>query len=82
MPIQGTEADLRKRAMIKIHQKITKTGLGDQILQIHDSILIESPKENAAKIAEILKYEMENIAPELPINLKVDINIGQNWLDI
>lgn len=82
MPIQGTEADLMKRAMIKIHKKITKTGLGDQILQIHDSILIESPKENAAKIAEILKYEMENIAPELPINLKVDINIGQNWLDI
>ena len=82
MPIQGTEADIMKRAMIKIHKKITKTGLGDQILQIHDSILIESPKENAAKIAEILKYEMENIAPELPINLKVDINIGQNWLDI
>lgn len=82
MPIQGTEADLMKRAMIKIHKKITKTGLGDQILQIHDSILIESPKENATKIAEILKYEMENIAPELPINLKVDINIGQNWLDI
>lgn len=82
MPIQGTEADLMKRAMIKIHKKITKTGLGDQILQIHDSILIESPKENATKIVEILKYEMENIAPELPINLKVDINIGQNWLDI
>lgn len=82
MPIQGTEADLMKKAMIKIHKKITKTGLGDQILQIHDSILIESPKENATKIVEILKYEMENIAPELPINLKVDINIGQNWLDI
>lgn len=82
MPIQGTEADLMKRAMIKIHKKITKTGLGDQILQIHDSILIESPKENATKIVEILKYEMENIAPELPINLKVDINIGQNLLDI
>lgn len=82
MPIQGTEADLMKRAMIKIHKKITKTGLGDQILQIHDSILIESPKENATKIVEILKYEMENIAPELPINLKVGINIGQNWLDI
>lgn len=82
MPIQGTEADLMKRAMIKIHKKITKTGLGEQILQIHDSILIESPKENATKIVEILKYEMENIAPELPINLKVDINIGQNWLDI
>lgn len=82
MPIQGTEADLMKRAMIKIHKKITKTGLGEQILQMHDSILIESPKENATKIVEILKYEMENIAPELPINLKVDINIGQNWLDI
>lgn len=77
MPIQGTEADLMKLAMIKIEDKIA--GLGKQILQVHDSVLVEAPKENAEKIAEILRETMETIAPELPIKLKVDVGIGNNW---
>lgn len=77
MPIQGTEADLMKRAMLQVDEKIE--GLGEQILQIHDSILIECPKENAEKIADILKTTMENIAPELKIALKVDVHTGDNW---
>jgi len=77
MPIQGTEADLMKLAMIKVDKKIV--GLGEQILQIHDSILIEAPVENAEKIAEILQNVMENIAPQLGVKLKVDVSIGKNW---
>lgn len=77
MPIQGTEADLMKLAMIKIEEKIE--GLGKQILQIHDSVLVEAPKENGEKIAEILQEVMESIAPELPVKLKVDVSIGKNW---
>ncbi len=77
MPIQGTEADLMKRAMLRIDEKID--GLGDQILQIHDSILVECPKANAEKVAAILKEEMEAISPELEIPLKVDVSIGENW---
>jgi len=77
MPIQGTEADLMKLAMIEVDKKIE--GLGEQILQIHDSILVEAPIENADKIAEILKTTMENIAPQLGVHLKVDVNIGKNW---
>ena len=77
MPIQGTEADLMKLAMIKVDKKIE--GLGEQILQIHDSILVEAPAENADKIAEILQDTMENIAPELGVKLKVDVSIGKNW---
>ena len=77
MPIQGTEADLMKLAMIKVDEKIG--DLGEQILQIHDSILIEAPKENAEKIAGILKDVMENIAPDLGISLQVDVSIGKNW---
>jgi len=50
-----------------------------QILQIHDSVLVETPKENADKVAEILKSVMESIAPELPVKLKVDVGIGKNW---
>lgn len=77
MPIQGTEADLMKRAMIAVDQKLS--GLGEQILQIHDSIMIEAPAENADKVAELLQVTMEEIAPELAIRLKVDVSIGRNW---
>lgn len=77
MPIQGTEADLMKLAMIEIDDKIE--GLGEQILQVHDSILIECPEENAEKIADILRDTLENIAPQLGVKLKVDVSIGKNW---
>ena len=77
MPIQGTEADLMKRAMLQVDEKLE--GLGEQILQIHDSILIECPEENAEKVAEILKTAMEAVAPELAITLQVDVSTGKNW---
>jgi DNA polymerase-1 len=77
MPIQGTEADLMKLAMIKVDERLG--DLGQQILQIHDSILIEAPVENAEKVADILKDVMEHIAPDLGISLQVDVSIGKNW---
>lgn len=80
MPIQGTEADLMKRAMLIVDTKLD--GLGEQILQIHDSILVECPRENAEKVATILQETMESIAPELPIALHVDVHTGKNWGDL
>jgi len=80
MPIQGTEADLMKRAMIHLDKSLA--GLGDQILQIHDSILIECPEQNAEKVTQILKQTMESIAPELPIRLAVDVSTGPTWGDL
>ncbi|MFZ2835966.1 MAG: DNA polymerase I [Candidatus Saccharimonadales bacterium] len=77
MPIQGTEADLMKMAMIEVDRKLG--DLGEQILQIHDSILIECPTENADKVAELLRSTMENIYPELAIKLNVDVSTGKNW---
>jgi DNA polymerase-1 len=77
MPIQGTEADLMKLAMIEVDRQLG--DLGEQILQIHDSILVEAPAKNAQKIADLLKSVMENIAPQLGIKLKVDVSIGKNW---
>ena len=77
MPIQGTEADLMKRAMLRTEEKLG--NLGEQILQIHDSILVECPKKNADKVVEILRFEMESVAPELDIKLKVDIKTGEHW---
>lgn len=80
MPIQGTEADLMKLAMIAVEREIE--GFGVQVLQIHDSILVECPAENAEKIRDILKNTMEQIAPELAVTLKVDASIGRNWGEV
>lgn len=80
MPIQGTEADLMKLAMIKVDEEMGDLGM--QVLQIHDSILVECPKDNAEKIGKILKETMESIAPELPIKLKVDVSTGSNWGEV
>lgn len=88
MPIQGTEADLMKRAMLKVDEALAANvngkgePLGEQILQIHDSILVECPKENGEKVAALLKDIMENIAPELAISLKVDVHVGTTWGDL
>lgn len=77
MPIQGTEADLMKMAMLRVDEQLG--DLGQQILQIHDSLLVECPPENADKVAEILRKTMENVDPELGIKLQVDVSTGKNW---
>lgn len=76
MPIQGTEADLMKIAMLKVEKELD--GLGQQLLQVHDSILVECPEKNSKKVAEILKKTMEDVH-ELPVKLEVDVKIGKNW---
>lgn len=82
MPIQGTEADLMKRAMLAVDREIVEKGLGEQILQIHDSILVETTPENAEIVSKILKTEMEKVSPELDIPLKVDVKCGRSWEEI
>ena len=80
MPIQGTEADLMKMAMLEVEKKLD--GRGVQLLQIHDSILIECPKEHAEAMSDLLKNVMENIYPELGITLQVDVHVGKNWGEV
>lgn len=77
MPIQGTEADLMKMAMLDVERKID--NLGVQVLQIHDSILVECPAKNADEVSKLLVETMENIYPDLGIKLKVDVSVGKNW---
>jgi DNA polymerase-1 len=87
MPIQGTEADLMKKAMIRIENELDKRygkwslspKRPKQILQIHDSILVESPKELAEEVASMLQQAMETIAPDIGVKLNADISIGDNW---
>ena len=80
MPIQGTEADLMKLAMIRMEERLQ--GLGEQVLQVHDSILVECDPERVDDVSALLKREMEAIAPELPIRLKVDVSVGKNWGEV
>ncbi len=77
MPIQGTEADLMKRAMIRV-AKVLPAG-AEMIVQVHDSVIVECDQGAETEVGKILKQEMESVAPELPVKLKVDISTGINW---
>lgn len=80
MPIQGTEADLMKLAMTAVDKKFAgKVPSARQLLQIHDSILVECAAADARQVADILKSTMEDINPDLPVKLRVDVSIGDNW---
>ncbi len=80
MPIQGTEADLMKMAMIAVDAKLPNGA--KQLLQIHDSIMVECGEDQAEEVKEILVEVMENIYTELPVKLKVDVKSGKTWGDL
>ena len=80
MPIQGTEADLMKLAMIRLEDKLA--GLAEPVLQVHDSILVECRAADAERVGEIMRMEMEGVCPDLPIKLKVDVGVGTHWDEV
>ncbi|MDD5101847.1 MAG: DNA polymerase I [Endomicrobiaceae bacterium] len=81
-PIQGTSADIIKIAMINVSKSIKEQGLKSNILlQVHDDLLLEVPKEEENIVIKMLQYEMEN-AMKLKVPLLVDIKIGKNWADM
>ena len=81
MPIQGTAADIIKIAMINVNKELKKGGYRSKlILQVHDELLIDAPKEEAEKVTELLKNCMQD-AFELSVPLKVDVNAGKCWYD-
>jgi DNA polymerase-1 len=77
MPIQGTEADLMKKAMLAVDESLPDGA--KLILQIHDSLIIECDKRQKDQVAKILQEKMETVAPELPVKLAVDVKIGKDW---
>lgn len=77
MPIQGTEADLMKMAMIKVDEQLPAGA--KQLLQIHDSIMVECPQKECENVEKMLVSVMENIYPKLPVKLKVDVKSGKTW---
>ena len=81
MPIQGTAAELIKIAMINVNNRIKKSKLNSKmILQIHDELLFEVPKNELELLSELVKEEME-YAIKLDIPLKVDCDYGKNWFE-
>ena len=79
MPLQGTAADLLKLAMIKIHQGLPNISKeAKMVLQVHDELVLEVPKNELKKIARFVKETMEDVY-KLSIPLVVDIETGPNW---
>jgi len=79
--IQGSAADLIKKAMINIHGKLRATQHpGRMLLQIHDELVFEAPNEQIRELAELVRHEMQT-ALELSVPLVVDTGIGTNWLE-
>jgi len=79
MPIQGSQADIIKLAMIEINQRLIKEKKSSfMILQIHDELIFEVPDNEIEEMRFLVKEVMENIM-QLKIPLIVDIHVGKNW---
>ena len=80
-PIQGSAADIIKLAMIAIQNKLDKgSWQSKMLLQVHDELVFDVPKEEIETLQTMIKNEMEN-AFSLDVPLMVDIGIGSNWLE-
>ncbi|OPX24363.1 MAG: DNA polymerase I [Candidatus Latescibacteria bacterium 4484_107] len=80
-PVQGTSADLIKRAMIHIHRRLGAEKLrAKMILQVHDELVFEVPKEELDHVKALVVAEMEG-ALKLSVPVKVDVGVGANWLE-
>jgi len=80
-PIQGSAADLMKKAMIDVHKMLQNEGFqARMLLQVHDELIFEAPIDEVNRLSERVKEVMEG-AMELNVPLEVDVSWGDNWLD-
>ncbi|MBF0751341.1 MULTISPECIES: DNA polymerase I [unclassified Pasteurella] len=77
-PMQGTAADIIKRAMIKLDELVRHDPDIDMIMQVHDELVFEVRSEKVEFFSELIKQNMETAA-ELVVPLIVDVGIGKNW---
>lgn len=78
-PLQGTAADVIKRAMISLHKRLKVEGVqAKMLLQVHDELVLEAPEAEAETIAAIVREEMQNAA-HLSVPLTVEVQIGDDW---
>jgi DNA polymerase-1 len=82
MPIQGTNADMIKLAMIALQQQMDELSLASrQILQVHDELVLEAPDNEVDLVAELVSGAMRN-ALVLTVPIQVEIKLGRNWYDV
>ncbi len=82
MPVQGTAADIVKKAMITIDAGMRQAGLQAKLLlQVHDELVFEVPQSEVEELARLVKGRMESAA-SLSVPLKADLKVGQNWRDM
>ncbi|MGH8244593.1 MAG: DNA polymerase, partial [Steroidobacteraceae bacterium] len=80
-PMQGTAADIIKRAMIRVHSWLEETGARARlVLQVHDELVLEVAESDVDKVRKNL-VELMCGAAELAVALKVDTGVGANWDD-
>ena len=80
-PIQGSAADIIKLAMIRLQHRIQEDGWrAKMLLQVHDELVFEVPKDELDDFQILVKKEMEQ-AFTLDVPLEVDLGVGQNWLE-
>ena len=78
-PIQGTAADLIKKAMIRVDARLRAEGLEARlVLQVHDELIVECPEEEADRVCALLTEEMEGVA-KLAVPLTAEAHSGQSW---
>jgi len=78
-PIQGTAADLIKKAMIDLHGRLREEKLETRLLlQVHDELVLEAPDHEVARASEVVRDTMEKVYP-MEVPLKVDLKAGQSW---
>jgi len=81
MPIQGTQADMIKKAMIAIHARLQTGPLASRmILQVHDELVFEAPESEVEALSELVREEMISALP-LDVPIVVDVGVADNWLD-
>ncbi|WP_322520320.1 DNA polymerase I [Guyparkeria halophila] len=77
-PMQGTAADIIKRAMLALHENVVLTGRARMIIQVHDELIFEVPAAQAESLADEIEHAMI-AAADLRVPLEVGIGIGASW---
>ena len=81
-PLQGSAADIIKVAMIRIQKRLQEEQFqAKMILQVHDELNFSCPQEEQERLIAMVREEMEGVCPELQVPLKVDVGVGDNWLE-
>jgi len=80
-PIQGSAADLIKRAMVRVDRRLAAEGLqGGMVLQVHDELLLEVAEADCQAVSRVVREEMEGVMT-LAVPLHIDLGVGRTWAE-